>query len=116
MEANYFTGAGTKLKTAFEVTGPGVLEALLAREGTRMSDYRRVFVHQVTVPYAQRFCELTGVAAEQLVWTVPELGNVASASLPIQLARTWEEFEPGDKALLVGLGGGISIAAVQWTR
>ena len=114
-EAMHFTGAGVELRAAFEAAGPGLVDRALRREGWRMADVRRVFVHQVTVPYRERFCAMTGVTRGQLVETVEELGNVAAASLPIQLARCWDELRPGDRCLFVGLGGGISIAACPWS-
>ncbi len=112
----YFTGAGTELRLAFERLGPDVIDALLRRDGHHMQDFRHVFVHQVTVPYTERFCDVVGARHEQLVWTVPELGNIASASLSIQLSRVWESITPGERSLLVGLGGGISIQVMPWER
>jgi 3-oxoacyl-[acyl-carrier-protein] synthase-3 len=57
------------------------------------------------------------VPADKLVVTVAEHGNVASASLPLQLvtARELGRCGPGDRVALVGLAGGISlgIAVVQ---
>ena len=50
-------------------------------------DYARVLVHQVTVPYLERFVEVTGVPRDKLEVTVAELGNMASATLGVQLAR-----------------------------
>ena len=49
----YFTGAGTELRLAFESMGPDVIDALLRRDGHHMQDFRHVFVHQVTVAYAE---------------------------------------------------------------
>jgi 3-oxoacyl-[acyl-carrier-protein] synthase-3 len=57
------------------------------------------------------------VPADKLVVTLPEHGNVASASLPLQLATALElgRCGPGDLVALVGLAGGVSlgIAVVQ---
>ena len=45
---------------------------------------------------------------------MPEIGNVASATLPLQLARAMEQnlVAPGDEVLFVGLGGGLSLGTV----
>lgn len=114
MDALYFRGAGTELKEAFEAEGPGVIHRALSEHGMTVADCDKVFVHQVTEPYTRRFCEVVGVAEEQLVWTVTELGNVASATMGIQLARAWDSLRSGDRCLFVGLGGGISIATMVW--
>ena len=71
-------------------------------------------MHQVTEPYVQRFVEVTGVPPEKLVVTVPALGNVASATLGVQLARARSGLAAGDKVLFVGLGGGVSLMTVIW--
>ncbi len=113
-EHTYFRGDGHELRSVFEKTGTAVLDRVLHRTGTCWSDYARVLVHQVTVPYLERFLELTGVPPEKVVLTVPELGNVASASLGVQLDRVHGELAPGDRVCFVGLGGGISIMTLVW--
>ncbi|WP_279383111.1 ketoacyl-ACP synthase III [Streptomyces sp. FH025] len=113
-EHSYFRGGGKELRGVFERIGPAVLSRLAQRTGLHWDDYTRVLVHQVTVPYLERFVELTGAPAEKLVLTVPELGNIASATLGIQLDRIKGELKPGDKVLLIGLGGGVSLMAMVW--
>ena len=73
-----------------------------------------MLVHQVTLPYLQRFVEVTGVPPEKLVATVQELGNVASATLGVQLARARPGLAAGDKVLFIGLGGGVSLMTMVW--
>lgn len=68
----------------------------------------------MTLPYLERFVELTGAPAGKLVLTVPEIGNVASATLGVQLDRIRDTLAPGDKVLLVGLGGGVSLMTMVW--
>jgi acyl-CoA:acyl-CoA alkyltransferase len=50
------------------------------------------------------------------VVTVPELGNIASASIGVQLERVYGELATGDRVLFVGLGGGISIMTMIWEK
>ncbi|MFD8749609.1 3-oxoacyl-ACP synthase III family protein [Kitasatospora sp. NPDC059577] len=113
-EHSYFRGGGKELRGIFEEIGPAVLARLADRTGLDWDDYARVLVHQVTVPYLEGFVELTGVPAEKLVVTVPELGNVASATLGVQLDRIHGTLTPGEKVLLIGLGGGVSLMAMVW--
>ncbi|MFD8147489.1 3-oxoacyl-ACP synthase III family protein [Streptomyces sp. NPDC059708] len=112
----YFRGDGHELRGVFEKTGTAVIERTLHRTGMDWDGFAKVLVHQVTVPYLERFAELTGVPADKLVVTVPELGNVASASIGVQLDRIFGELEPGERVLFVGLGGGISIMTMVWEK
>jgi 3-oxoacyl-[acyl-carrier-protein] synthase-3 len=113
-EHTYFTGEGHRLRSVFEKIGPSLLERVNHRLGLTWDDYAKVLTHQVTVPYLERFVELTGVPAEKLEVTVGELGNLASATLGVQLARVRSELRPGDRVMMVGLGGGVSLMTVVW--
>ena len=79
-------------------------------------DFAKVLVHQVTLPYLERFVELTGVPRASLEVTVTELGNMASATLGVQLTRVFAGLRPGDRVLLVGLGGGVSVMTMVWEK
>lgn len=113
-EYSYFRGGGKELRGVFEKIGGDILTRVAARTGFGWDAYARVLVHQVTLPYLERFVELTGVPAEKLVLTVPELGNVASATLGVQLDRVHGELASGDRVLMVGLGGGVSLMTMVW--
>jgi 3-oxoacyl-[acyl-carrier-protein] synthase-3 len=113
-EHTYFTGDGHKLRGVFEKIGLGLIERVNHRLGLGWDDYARVLVHQVTLPYVQRFVEITGVPPGKLDVTVPELGNLASATLGVQLARIRPGLSAGDRVLLVGLGGGVSLMTMVW--
>jgi 3-oxoacyl-[acyl-carrier-protein] synthase III len=113
-EHTYFTGDGHKLRGVFEKIGLGLIERVNHRLGLGWDDYARVLVHQVTLPYVQRFVEITGVPPGKLDVTVPEFGNLASATLGVQLARIRPGLSAGDRVLLVGLGGGVSLMTMVW--
>lgn len=112
----YFHGDGRELREVFEKVGTSVLDRVRHRTGWDWSDFRYVLVHQVTLPYLERFVELAGVPEDRLVVTVAELGNVASATLGIQLGRIHDELLSGDRVLLIGLGGGVSIMTMVWEK
>ncbi|MFF8592076.1 3-oxoacyl-ACP synthase III family protein [Streptomyces sp. NPDC015220] len=115
-EHTYFRGDGAELREVFEKVGTSVLDRMRQRTGLAWHDFRHVLVHQVTVPYLDRFVEVTGVPRDRLVVTVPELGNMASATLGVQLDRVHEGLLPGDRVLFVGLGGGVSIMTMVWEK
>jgi 3-oxoacyl-[acyl-carrier-protein] synthase III len=116
LEKTYFEGDGHALREAFEKIGVGLLDRVRDRTGMAVQDFARVLVHQVTLPYLERFMELTGVPAASLEVTVTELGNVASATLGVQLARVFAGLDPGDRVLLIGLGGGVSAMTMIWEK
>jgi 3-oxoacyl-[acyl-carrier-protein] synthase-3 len=115
-EYTYFQGDGTLLREVFEKLGAGILDRVRERTGFEWNDFARVLVHQVTVPYLDRFVEITGVPREKLEVTVTELGNIASATLGVQLARISPTLRSGDRVILIGLGGGISVMTMVWEK
>jgi acyl-CoA:acyl-CoA alkyltransferase len=115
-EYTYFQGDGHALRGVFEKIGPAILDRVRARTGLDWNDYTRVLVHQVTMPYLERFIEVAGVPRDLLEITVGELGNIASATLGVQLARIADDLDRGDRVLLIGLGGGVSIMTMVWEK
>ncbi|MGW8379363.1 ketoacyl-ACP synthase III [Streptomyces sp. ODS28] len=129
-EHTYFRGDGHELRGVFEKVGTAVIDRTLHRAGLHgagldgmgtgagsgWDGIAKVLVHQVTLPYLERFQELTGVPEDKLVVTVPELGNIASAALGVQLDRAYGEIAPGERVLFVGLGGGISMMTMLWEK
>lgn len=110
VEHTYFAMDGARLKVAFLAVGTGILDPTLTRLGLGWTDLAVVGVHQVSLPYVEVFAERAGVPAGRLVITVAEHGNVASVSLPLQLATAAAHGRcgPGDLVALVGLAGGVS--------
>ncbi|MBT2208376.1 MULTISPECIES: 3-oxoacyl-ACP synthase III family protein [Actinomadura] len=113
-ERTYFSGDGRRLKDAFAAGGPELFDTALEKTGLGWDDFAVVAVHQVTVPYLEATRAALGIPADRLVVTLPEHGNLASASLPLQLATALERgrCRPGDRVALVGLAGGISLGVV----
>jgi 3-oxoacyl-[acyl-carrier-protein] synthase-3 len=115
-EHSYFTGDGRSLRGVFEKVGTAILDRVRYRTGLDWPDYGKVLVHQVTGPYLDRFVEVTGVPPDKLDVTVGTHGNLASATLGVQLARVWPGLSPGERVLFVGLGGGVSVMTMAWQR
>jgi 3-oxoacyl-[acyl-carrier-protein] synthase-3 len=117
LEKTYFEGDGSKLRDAFIEVGPGIVIDLFKRTGTTFDDYDVVLFHQVSSQLLDVFQAVSGVPDEKVVRTVDVLGNVASATLPIQLERALEtgRAKPGANVLWIGVGAGIS-TVVMTTR
>lgn len=113
-EYTYFHADGRRLKDAFLALGTGIFDKALADTGLRWDDFAAICVHQVAMPYLDVLRERTGIPADRLVVTLPEHGNLASATLPLQLATAVEEGRcgPGDRVALLGLAGGVSLGVV----
>jgi 3-oxoacyl-[acyl-carrier-protein] synthase-3 len=110
-ERTYFELDGTALRRAFESLGPELPLSVLRRLGISWDDCAIVGVHQVSMDYLEIFRERLSIPADRLVVTLPTDGNLASATLPLQLVRATEEgrCRPGDLVALVGMAGGISL-------
>jgi 3-oxoacyl-[acyl-carrier-protein] synthase-3 len=115
-EHTWFTGDGHRLRGVFETIGAGILDRVRDRTGMEYTEYARILVHQVTMPYLEKFIEVTGVPKDRLDVTVTTLGNMASATLGVQLSRTYPELSAGDRVLFIGLGGGVSMMTMVWER
>ncbi|WP_433369698.1 3-oxoacyl-ACP synthase III family protein [Streptosporangium sp. CA-115845] len=109
-EYSYFRGDGRRLKEAFETVGPDIFLNALKRTGLTWDDFAIVAVHQVALPYLRFLAQVLDIPTDRLVVSLPEHGNCASTTLPLQLALGgWRS---GDRVALLGLGGGISTGVI----
>lgn len=115
---SYFEIDGSRLREAFDAFGSGPVDEALAAAGVTMDDVALVAVHQVAVAYLADVHRALGVPADRTIVTVADHGNIASATLPLQLATALEtgRLRRGDVVLLLGLAGGVSMGAmvVRW--
>jgi 3-oxoacyl-[acyl-carrier-protein] synthase-3 len=116
-EWTYFSGDGSRLRDTFQSIGPGLFTDALARTNLRYEDFAAIFCHQVTQPFLELFCREAGLPMNRLLLTVAETGNVASATLPMQLAMALEQgrVRRGDQVMLAGLAGGLSMGVMLMT-
>jgi 3-oxoacyl-(acyl-carrier-protein) synthase III len=114
-EHTYLTVDGPRLKQAFMDLAPVVLPRMMRESGMQFSDFQRILVHQATLPYLDEMLEATGIPADRVECTVGELGNMASASLPVaySLARARGAIKPGDRVMWLGLASGISVGLMM---
>ncbi len=113
-DAAYFDMDGHGLQQAFLELGPAPVLELLSARGLGWEDFDLVAIHQVAEPYLPPIFERLGVPADRTIITVVDHGNLASATLPLQLqlARQRGMVGPGSLVLLIGLAGGISLGLV----
>jgi acyl-CoA:acyl-CoA alkyltransferase len=113
-EATYFRMDGTALRRAFLALGRGPLDAALAAAGLAWTDFAAICVHQVTLDALETFTSGADVPRDRIVVTLPEHGNLASASLAFGLATALEQGRagPGDRVALIGLAGGVSLGVL----
>ena len=116
-DAGYFRFDVTHLKAAFAAVGPGLFLDGLAALGLTWADFALVGVHQVALNHLDEVARRCAIPSHLLEVTVADHGNLASASLPLQLARAIETGRcgPGDRVALLGLAGGISLGMVVAT-
>lgn len=114
-EHTYLAVDGPRLKQAFIDLAPHVLPAMMKEAGMQFTDFARILVHQATVPYLDEMLAATGIPADRVECTVDELGNMASASLPVAYARAAARgaIAPGDRVLWLGLASGISVGVMM---
>jgi acyl-CoA:acyl-CoA alkyltransferase len=113
----YFHLDGSQLKRALYELGPGILEDALAATGTDYTDYRCILVHQVAMPFLTQVLALAGMPSERVVVTLPDLGNMVAASLPVAycVARERGMIRPGDRLMWFGQAAGISLGVLLMT-
>ena len=114
-EFTYLNADGTRLKQAFVDLGSEVVSRMMCEAKVKFADFRRIFVHQATRPYLDELLAITGIPADLVEHTVADLGNMASASLPVAYARAQARgaFGPGDRVMMLGLASGISLGAIM---
>lgn len=113
LDATYFDIDGRALQRAFMALGPELVTGLLARNGVALADLDLILMHQVAEPHLGPIADRLGVDVAKILPTVAQHGNLASATLPIQLRHALDRGLVGDGSLvlLVGLAGGISLGA-----
>jgi acyl-CoA:acyl-CoA alkyltransferase len=113
-----FVVDGHALFRAMEAADLGPITRTVTDLGLTMADFAVVCVHQAAAAYLPVFCSRLGITEEQTVPILAEHGNVASASLPLQLVTAVEagRVQRGDLVALIGLASGLSfgIVVLRW--
>jgi 3-oxoacyl-[acyl-carrier-protein] synthase-3 len=92
---------------------------LLSKAGIAPGDLSLVIGHQANARILAALGKRLGLAADQVVIDIAEVGNTSAASIPIALDRAWRagRLSPGDTILTVAFGAGLSWGAnlIRWT-
>jgi acyl-CoA:acyl-CoA alkyltransferase len=75
-------------------------------------------VHQASVPFTRLILDSLGIPRSKAVSTFPRYGNVATATLPLQLVEAAEQglLHAGSRVALLGLASGASVGLLlmEW--
>jgi len=97
---------------------PMSIRKVIADAGLKLSDIDMVITHQANINIIRSSLEELGIPMEKTYTTIEKYANTAGASIPITLAEAHQKglLKKGDKVVLVGFGGGLSLGAVylEW--
>jgi acyl-CoA:acyl-CoA alkyltransferase len=86
--------------------------------GVKSGELALACVHQPSVPFTRLICDYVGIPGQSVIATFPAHGNVATATLPLQLALAVERggLNEGDLVGLFGFASGASlaVAVLRW--
>lgn len=110
---NTFVMDGPKVWDFAVVTVPRTIRSLLDEHGLQPSDLDLVILHQSNLRMIEAIMTSLALPMARTVTTVEAYGNTAAASIPLTLAKAWENerLRPGARVMLCGFGGGLSWGA-----
>ncbi|MET8413137.1 3-oxoacyl-[acyl-carrier-protein] synthase III C-terminal domain-containing protein [Streptomyces sp. NPDC005195] len=93
---------------------PGKVRGALKEIGVESDDLDLVCVHQPSVPFTRVVCDWVGVDPARILATFPAHGNVATNTIPLQLATALENgrLRRGDLVGMFGFASGASAGVV----
>lgn len=114
-EHNYIRTNGPQLQGVFRKEGLPFLRQAMREANLDFTDFQRIFVHQVTLPYLYDMLDESGIPPDLVEETIINYGNLAAATIPVGMARAFGRgaIGPGDRVLCVGLASGISIGVMM---
>lgn len=71
--------------------------------------------HQISNAHTNAIVEAVDLDPDKIPMTFPVWGNVASAALPMTLAKESEGFKKGNRILCLGVGSGLNTALMEIT-
>jgi 3-oxoacyl-(acyl-carrier-protein) synthase III len=85
--------------------------------GLRLDEVDRFVFHQANTRLLETFVALAGIDPARVVYTAPQFGNTAAASIPLTLHAADRErpLQRGERLLLASVGGGMTAGAALLT-
>lgn len=115
---HYFRMQGREVWDFVIDTLPRVVEEVLERASLGIDDVDLVIPHQANEVLLREALTQARVPLERVYFNIDRYGNTAGASVPIALAEAASLglLKPGDRALLVAFGGGLTWGGmlVEW--
>nr|BAG84261.1 putative 3-oxoacyl-ACP synthase [Streptomyces griseoviridis] len=92
-------------------------QCVLDRAGWPAGDVSHLVTHQANHRIVERLADELGIPRERGICNISEVGNTATASLPLTLghAHAARLPKPGDRVLLTAFGGGLTWGATVLT-
>lgn len=109
----YLTMDGHQVYNFVVKTAPVVMTRLLNQLELTVTDVDVVVFHQANARIITQVAKKLGLSEAQCPINIDEYGNVAAASEPLLLNELVESgrLQPGDRVMLCGFGGGLTIGA-----
>lgn len=110
------TGRPADMKPLAQRYYRSMLEAYAAT-GADLHDIRWLIPHQASRALISEVCAGLAIVPE-ILWTADEYGNMGGASVLFSLAKNLQanRFLPGERIMLISVGGGLSYAMQVWRR
>jgi 3-oxoacyl-[acyl-carrier-protein] synthase III len=92
------------------------LSVELWREASSEFDWSRMdcyISHQISKVHQAAICRALGINPALAPSTFPTRGNIGPAAVPSTLAAETDNLHPGQRVLLMGIGSGLSAAALE---
>lgn len=111
---SFFRSQSAKLREAAYEFIPDLVRVVLDEIGWTPDDVDLACGHQVTEELVYGLAKLCSIPIEKSVVTVTDYGNTAAASIPVALARAYDDgrLERGMKVLLIGGAAGFSVGVI----
>lgn len=88
-----------------------IARELLAAHQLQVSDLHQVICHQPNLRILDAVQQQLDIPTAKMPVSVDQLGNMASASLPLTLALQWPDLQPGQLLLFLAYGSGATWGA-----
>ena len=83
------------------------------RNGRDWAAMDHYIMHQVSAIHTTLMCKRLGIEPDRAPLSFPMRGNVGPAAIPLTMALNQDDFVPGDRLILCGIGSGINTTATE---